>query len=193
MLHFVDQQNGTHLIGPGDFPDFAEERGEVLFGIARIGHANGATPIEPRLQTPGPSSAEGLDHRQRALDALLGPVSATHVDQQPRRHAGEGFPEIGVGPDLLHVGRGPAGLRGQDVELHQKHGLPDAPQTGIDEAAVVRAGPEALDQGHEGLEVVISPGEGPRLAAGSGRVGVVRACSLSPTLWHLSNPALRRP
>jgi len=85
----------------------------------------------------------------------------------------EGEAEVGLGADLLHVGRRPAGLAGEYVELHQQHGLADAAQAGVDEAALVAAAAEALDQRLHVLEVGVAAGEDGRLAAGSWRVGVL--------------------
>ena len=66
----------------------------------------------------------------------------------------------------------PASLR-QDVELHEEHGLAHAAEPGVDEAALVGAGVEPLDQRLEALEVLVPPGQGAGLAPCSRRVGVV--------------------
>ena len=70
---------------------------------------------------------------------------------------GEGDAEVGLRADLLHVGRRPAGLGREHVELHQQHRLADAAQAGVDQAALVAADAEALDQRLEVLEVTVAP------------------------------------
>jgi hypothetical protein len=75
--------------------------------------------------------AGGLDHAQRALDALLGAVAAAHLAQQTRGHSREGHAEVGLGADLLDVCARPAGLAREHVELHQQRGLAGAGRIGV--------------------------------------------------------------
>ena len=108
-----------------------------------------------------------------ALDPTLDPVLAAHLAQQPGGHAREGEAEVRLGADLLHVGRRPAGLAREHVELHQQHRLADAAQARVDEAALVAACAQALDQRLHVLEVGVAAGEDGRLAASSWRVRVL--------------------
>ena len=39
VLHFVDQEKRPHAVGPRHLADLAEELGQVLLGIARVGDA----------------------------------------------------------------------------------------------------------------------------------------------------------
>jgi len=100
-------------------------------------------------------------------------VLATRLAQQAGREPGERDAEFGLRADLLHVGRRPGGLGREDVELHQQHGLADAPQPGVDETALVRAGAEPFDQRLEPLEIAVAARERWRLAPGARGVGVV--------------------
>ena len=110
--------------------------------------------------------------RARSTRSLT-PVLAAHLAQEPGGHAREGEPEVGLRADLLHVGGRPAGLAREHVELHQQHGLADAAQARVDEAALVAAGAQALDQRLHVLEVGVAAGEDGRLAARSWRVRVL--------------------
>jgi hypothetical protein len=79
----------------------------------------------------------------------------------------------------------PASLASTSSSISQ-HGLADPAQPGVDEASLVGAGGEALDQRPEVLEVAIAAGEGRGLAAGAGGVGVV-------ALLHTVSKAFYRP
>jgi hypothetical protein len=45
---------------------------------------------------------------------------------------------------FLHVGRRPARFAGEHAELHQQHGLADAAEAGVDEAALARPCSDSL-------------------------------------------------
>src|SRR2546430_14389360 len=63
-----------------------------------------------------------------------------------RSHASEGDPEVRLRTHLLHVGCRPAHLAREHIELHQQHRLADPAQAGVDEAALVAAAAQPLDQ-----------------------------------------------
>lgn len=172
-MHLVDQEQGARLRALGHLPDLPQQVGQILFGIARVGHAGGGLDVQLDLEAGGDGQAERLDHPEGPLHPVPDPVLAAHLPQQPRRHAGEGDPEVGLGSDLGHVGGGPPGLAGQDVELHEQDGFSHPPQTRVDEAALVVAGGQALDEGLEVLQVLVPAGQGGRLAARPWGVGVV--------------------
>ena len=133
----------------------------------------GGLHVELQLHPRRHRDAERLDHPQRALDAVLDPVAAAHLAQKACRHARERDAEVRLGAHLLDVGGGPPGLAGEHVELHQQHGLADAAQPRVDQAALVAPGREALDQRLEVLELAVTAGEVRRLATGAGRVWVL--------------------
>ena len=130
--------------------------------------AGGGLHVELELHAGGHRDAEGLDHAQCAVDAVLDPVLAAHLAQQPRGHPRERDAEVGLRADLLDVGGRPARLGREHVELHQQHRLADAAQARVDQAALVAAGAEPLDQRLEVLEVAVAAGEVRRLASGAG-------------------------
>ncbi len=125
-MHLVDQKEGAGLGALGHLSDLPQQIGEVLFRVARVGHSGGRLHVELDLEAGGDGQAEGLDHTESPFDAVPDPVLAAHLAQQPGGHARERKPEVGLGANLLHVGRRPAGLAREHVELHQQHGLADA-------------------------------------------------------------------
>jgi hypothetical protein len=107
------------------------------------------------------------------LDATLDPVLAAHLAQKPRRHAREGDAEVRLRADLLHVGRRPASLAREHVELQQQHRLADPAQARVDKAALIAAAAQPLDQRLHVLQVRVATGEDRRLPPGARRVRVV--------------------
>lgn len=159
-MHLIDQEERSRAGEPGDLADLAHEVAEILLWVAGVGHAGGDLDIELELHACWHCDAEGLHHAQGAIDTVLDPVPSTHLAQQPRRHPRESDAEVGLGPNLLNVGRDPACLDGEHVQLHQQHGLAHSTQARVDEAAVIAAGGEPLDQR---LEVSRSPSRPARL------------------------------
>ena len=157
----------------GDLSDLDDQLAEVLFGVAGVGDPGGGLDVELELHRAGDGDAECLHHAEGAVDAILDPVLAAHLAQQPCGHAGEGDAEVWLGADLLHVGGRPARLAGEDVELEQQDCLTDAAQAGVDQAAFVAAAALPFDQRLHVLQVGVAAGEDTRLAACAGGVGVV--------------------
>jgi hypothetical protein len=117
-----------------------------------------------------------MDPSVRVIDAIFDPVFATHLAQQPRRHPRECNAKIRLRSHLLDVRRRPARLGGKHVELHQKNRLAYAAQARVDEAPLVAAIGEPLDQRLEVLKVAITAGEVRWLAPGAGVWGFSRFC-----------------
>ncbi len=150
------------------------------------GSPESATPVAASTSSfsstaPGMATLKALTTASAAFDPLLGPVPSAHVDQQPCRHAGEGGPEVGVGPDFLHVGGGPPRLGSQDIELHEEDRLPHTPEARIDRAPLVGAGVRAARPGRRRTRAPRRrAGQGPGFASGSGRVRVVALVHAPP-------------
>ena len=142
-------------------------------GSPGVGDAGGGLDVELDLHAARHGEAERLDHPEGAVDAVLDPVLAAHLAQQPGGHAGEGDPEVGLRADLLDVGGRPARLACEHVELHQQDRLADPAQPRVDEAALIAAAAEPLDQRLEVLEVAVAAGECRRLSTGTRGVRVL--------------------
>jgi hypothetical protein len=174
-VHLVYEEQGTAAGRARRLADLAQQVDEVLLGVARVRHSSRRRNVELQLDSSGADEAEGLHDTERPVDPLLHAVSTAHLAQQPRGHLGEGRPEVRLRPDLLHVGRRPPGLGGEDVELEEEDGLPYAAQPVVHEAAVRAAAGEDLDERAEVLEIAVPAGEVRRFPAGTGGVGVVPA------------------
>ncbi len=122
-LCIIDQEQRAGTGDPGDLTDLAYQVGEVLLGIARIGDPGSGLDVELELHAGGHRDAERLDHAQCAVDAVLDPVLAAHLAQQPYRHPRERDAKIRLRSHLLDVSGRPACLGGEHVELHQENRL----------------------------------------------------------------------
>jgi hypothetical protein len=117
------EQRPTVSTGRG-LADLTQQLDQVLLGCPRTGDAGHGTDVEFQLYPSRGDHGEGLDHPEGPLGPLAGAVLAAQLPEQPGRHLGEGRPEARLGADLLHVGRGPPRLGGEDVQLHERTVFP---------------------------------------------------------------------
>lgn len=172
-MHLVDQKQCAALCAGCGQTDLSQQVDQILLGVARVGNADDGLDVELELHPSGSDHAERLDHPKGPIDPIADTVLSAHLPQQTRCHLGEGGAEVGLRADLHHIGRRPARLGREDVELHEQDGLAHAPQAVEDPTALSATGGENLDQGAELLEVSVPAGQVRRLAAGSGGIGVV--------------------
>jgi hypothetical protein len=138
-VHLVEEKQGAGLGALRHLPELGEQLGQVLLGVAGVGHARVGLDVELDPDAGGNGDAERLHHAEGSLHPIPHSLCPAHLPEETAGHAGKGKPEVGLGTDLHHVGGGPARLAGHHVELHQQDGLPHAAQAAVDEAAFVAA------------------------------------------------------
>ena len=158
VVHLVDEEQCAALSTGCRLADLTQQLDKVLFWISRVGHAGDGIDVKLELHATRSDHAERLDHPESPLDPVAYAVPTAHLPQQPGGHLGEGRPEVGLGADLLHVGRSPARFGGEEIQLHEQHGLPHPSQAVEDPAAIGAPGSEDLDQRAGLLEVPVPAG-----------------------------------
>lgn len=81
-MHLIDEEQRAGASGLRDLTDLANEVGEVLLWIARVGDPGCRVDIELELHGSGHGDAEGFDDRERSPGALLDSVAPAHLSQQ---------------------------------------------------------------------------------------------------------------
>ena len=109
---------------------------------------------------PGAVTLNAFSTPSAREHALLDRLLAAEAAQQPVRHAADRGAEVGRRADLDHAGAVPAAAGRELLELEQQHGLADAAQARVDEAAALVAGLEPREQGVEALDVAVAPARG---------------------------------
>ena len=174
VLHLVDEVDDALAAGARGLADLDEQLGQVVLDVAAVGAAGDRRRRRCELEAARRGHVERLQHAERPLHAVLDRLLAAEAAQQPVRHAADRGAEVGRRADLDHAGAVPAALDRELLELEQQHGLADAAQARVDEAAALLARLEPREQRVEALHVVVAAGEERRHRPGAGAVGVGR-------------------